>query len=348
MPYLKTLILGLTFCAAQTVQTADREALVFKAGHSSLQSFILSTPPKSPKDNPATAEKAALGEKLFFDPRLSGNGNMSCASCHNPMLGWSDGLDTAVGFNGEKLARATPSIINVAYNSIQMWDGSKRTLEDQAIGPMEEATEMHTDFDRLFHLLKNNSDYQPIFSRVFPNQGINKQSIAKALSDFERTIISTNSSFDSWVRGNEKALSKQQVNGFKLFVDKGKGNCLACHSGPNFTDNSFHNIGLLSFSNNNADLGRYKIKPLNIMRGAFKTPGLREIAKTSPYFHDGSATTLYDAVAHYSNGKHNSKNLSPEFKQADLSEQDINDIVSFLQSLSEEQKRFQLPLLTMH
>lgn len=337
--------LGLLAC--QNVFSEGFETLTFEAGHPSLQHWILPESPPIPDDNPLNENTIELGKKLFFDPRLSGDGNMSCASCHNPLFGWSDGLPTAKGFQSMVLGRASPTVFNTAYNSIQMWDGRKATLEDQAIGPMMSHEEMNMNIAKLIAFLKENAEYSALFKKAYPNEPVSDDALAKALAAFERTIVSRTSSFDKWVAGDKDALTEQQVRGFKLFVDPDKGNCEVCHSAPNFTDNGFHNIGLASFGMENPDLGRYAERPLGLMKGAFKTPTVREIANTAPYFHDGSSPTLTDAVKHYVTGGIVKTNLSPNFKKADLTEQEIQDIVEFMKGISSPTKPFTLPILPL-
>lgn len=316
---------------------------VIEAGHPSLQEWLLRDVAPHPADNPPNADRVALGKKLFFDPRLSGDGNMSCATCHNPMLGWSDGLPTAKGVKSKVLGRASPTIVNTAFNTLQMWDGRKKSLEDQAMGPMEANVEMNMDIKQLFIWLNGNAEYTALFEKAYPGMGVNAKSLSKAMASFERTVISNNSPFDDWVKGDKKAMTTQQVNGFKLFVEK--ANCVACHSAPNFTDDGFHNIGLPSWGNENPDMGRYAQRPLRLMKGAFKTPTLREIARTGPYFHDGSSSTLAHAVEHYSQGGVVKTNLSPSMKEAKLSGQEKADLVAFMSALSSPYKAISLPEL---
>lgn len=319
----------------------------FEAGHNSLQEWLLPDTPPYPKNNKPTKDRVELGKILFFDPRIGGDGNMSCATCHNPMLGWSDALPTAKGFKSQTLARATPVITNTGYNSIQMWDGRKKTLEDQAIGPMEASVEMQTNFSALLDLIKNTKGYQTAFEKAYPGEGVNKSTLAKAIASYERTIISNNSPFDQWVKGDKNALNAQQVNGFKLFINPEKGNCAVCHSAPNFTDNGFHNVGLKSWGDENPDMGRYAERPLGLMKGAFKTPTLRDISLSAPYFHDGSSTTLSEVVDHYNKGGIVKTNLSPNMKSLTLSKQEQADIVAFLRSLTSKPKPVSLPTLPL-
>ncbi|WDT84944.1 cytochrome-c peroxidase [Alteromonas sp. 009811495] len=319
---------------------------VYKAGHPSLQEWLLPKDVPTPKDNPLTPAKVELGKMLFFDPRLSGDGNMSCASCHSPLFGWSDGQKTARGHKSMVLGRASPVVVNTGYNDIQMWDGREKTLEDQSIGPMRNTAEMNMDIPKLIDFLSE-SEYKEHFEEAFPGEPIGVEQIAKALASFERTIVSRDSPFDNWVRGDENALTAQQIRGFALFVDPDKGNCAVCHSAPNFTDNGFHNLGLASFGEENPDLGRYTQRPLRLMKGAFKTPTIRDITLSAPYFHDGSAETLMEVVEHYAIGGVVKENRSPNMKTLNLSQQEKEDIVAFMESLTTPPKAFVLPILPL-
>jgi cytochrome c peroxidase len=190
--------------------------LAFRAGHASLQVFVLGAIPFR-ADNQPSAARIALGQSLFFDPCMSGDGNMSCATCHNPAMGWSDGLPTARGVKSSILGRASPTIFNTAYNRLQMWDGRKKSLEDQAMGPMQANVEMNMDIGKLFQWIGNSAGYKAMFARAYPGEAINETTLSKAIANFERTVISDDSAFDRWVRGDETALTAQQVDGFKLF-----------------------------------------------------------------------------------------------------------------------------------
>ena len=296
------------------------------------------------KDNPTTAAKVALGKALFFDPRLSGNGSVACASCHNPALGWSDGLKTGVGINGTVLGRATPTIINVAYNTQFMWDGRKKSLEDQALGPMKTPEEMRSDFTAVLHMLASVNGYVEMFNNAFPGESIGEETIAKAIAAFERTVVSRDSRFDRWLAGDRKALTLQEYRGYQVFADPDRGNCATCHAGPNFTDNGYHNIGLKPIAGA-ADEGRFKVRAIAAMKGAFKTPTLRESALTAPYFHDGSALTLEDVVEHYDRGGDDPSNLSKDIRPLKLSGGDKDDLVSFLRALNGRPTAVTIPAL---
>lgn len=295
-------------------------------------------------DNPVTPAKVELGKALFFDPRLSGNGTVSCASCHNPALGWSDGLRTGVGINGTVLGRATPTIVNVAYNTQFMWDGRKKSLEDQALGPMKTPEEMKTDFSAAVNLLGSVDGYVAMFNKAFPGEPIGEETIAKAIAAFERTVVSKDSRFDRWLAGDRKAITAQEYRGYQVFNDPGRGNCAKCHGGPNFTDNGYHNIGLKPVEGK-ADEGRFKIKPIASMKGAFKTPTLRDIALTAPYFHDGSAATLMEVVEHYDRGGDDKSNLSKDIRPLNLTSAEKADLVAFMMTLSGRPSTVAIPSL---
>ena len=342
-PWIVLLLVAPVAAGMSTLDLAKVAGM--KAGDPSLQEWLLPATPPYPAGNAPTPARVALGKMLFFDPRVGGDGNMSCATCHNPVLGWSDGLATAKGLKSKVLARATPTIVNTAYNSIQMWDGRKRSLEEQATEPMKSPDEMNTNMARLLAWLNANAGYRQAFAQAYPGRPINQETLATALASFERTILSNNSAFDRWVRGDAQAMTAQQVRGFHLFIDETKGNCVACHQPPNFTDDGFHNIGLKSFGDRRPDVGRYAQKPLRLMKGAFKTPTLREVALTAPYFHDGSAKTLLDVVEHYAKGGEVTTRLSPNIKPLRLSHQEKKALVAFMQALTSAPKRVVLPVL---
>jgi cytochrome c peroxidase len=322
---------------------AAEKAYVYQAGHPSLQEWLLPEHPPYPEDNRPTEARITLGKALFFDPRLSGDGSISCATCHNPAMGWSDGLPVGVGFKGVALGRASPTVFNTAYNSIQMWDGRKKTLEDQAMGPMEAVVEMNMDMGRLFAWLNSNAQYKALFEQAYPGQAIDSGSLSKAIAAYERTVISRDSPFDRWVVGDAKAMTPQQIDGFRLFT--GKAACSVCHSAPNFTDNGFHNVGLASYGQPEPDMGRYAIRPISLMKGAFKTPTVREAARTAPYFHDGSAKTLMDVVEHYDRGGDVKTHLSPNMKALGLSQAEKEALVAFMHALSSPFMKVEIPEL---
>lgn len=299
-----------------------------------LKVWLLPETPPSPGNNVTTPERAALGGALFFDARLSGDGKLSCASCHNPEFGWSDGQPTAVGFGQKVLHRASPTIVNVGYNSIHMWDGRARTLEKQALGPMMAAEEMNSPMEDIVGWISRQPEYISGFRAAYPNEGISLTTLAKALAAFQRTVVSRDSAFDRWIKGDASAMTAQQIRGFEIFRDPEGGNCEVCHSAPNFTDNGFHNVGLASYDREDPDMGRFAHVPIGVLKGAFKTPTLRDIERTAPYFHDGSAATLAEVIDHYARGGVTDTDLSPNMKPLTLSAQDKSDLVAFLKALS--------------
>lgn len=311
------------------------------------QAWLLPDRAPYPADNKPNPARVELGKKLFFDVRLSGGGNMSCATCHNPIYGWSDGLATAKGFNSEVLGRSSPTIINTAFNSLQMWDGRKKDLEDQATGPLESEHEMAANLPVMMAFLNKSEGYKADFAKAYPGEAIDKTTLAKAIATFERTVISNNSPFDRWIKGEKRAMTAQQVTGFRLFADPKKGNCAACHQGSNFTDNGFHNLGLASYGVDKPDLGRYMQKKVAVLKGAFKTPTLRDVTLTAPYFHDGSAKTLNEVVAHYNKGGEVKTDLSSNIKPLNLSEKEMADIVAFLEALTSKHVPVTLPAVPL-
>lgn len=278
-----------------------------------------------------------MGKTLFFDNRLSGANATSCASCHNPDLGWSDGHPTARGHDGKALKRATPTILNTAYIPLQFWDGRAHSLEEQALGPIQSRVEMNQDLDELIEELTAVAWYRDAFEKAYPGEGINRNTIAKALASFERTIVSTESPFDRWIDGERTAISQSAQRGFRTFQSKGR--CMLCHNGFNFTNDNFHNIGL----KNQDDPGRYAIRKAKSLQGAFKTPTLRDIALTAPYMHDGSLKTLEEVIEHYNKGGIVSKHLDPTMKKLNLSEREKKDLVAFMKSLTGKPRPIELP-----
>ncbi|MBI2772420.1 MAG: c-type cytochrome [Burkholderiales bacterium] len=335
------LLFVLPALATPAVALANDRAGVLPPGAADKHWRLAAVP--MPRDNPGTPARIDLGKALFFDPRLSGNGATSCASCHNPSLGWADGLKKAAGVGGAVLGRATPTITNTGYNTQFMWDGRAKSLEDQALGPMKAADEMNTDFPAMLERLRSQAGYVKMFEMAYPGEGISEATLAKALAAFERTVTSRNSPFDRWLAGDSRAMTQAQWRGYKVFSDPARGNCATCHSAPNFTDNGFHNIGIASTGT--ADPGRYGIRKVASMRGAFKTPTLRDIELTAPYFHDGSAATLLDVVKHYERGGDDQSNLSADMKPLKLTEQDRTDLIAFLKALTGRPAKITAPEL---
>jgi cytochrome c peroxidase len=251
-----------------------------------------------PKDNPSSAERIELGKQLYFDKRLSADDTVACVSCHDPKKGWSNGDKTAVGIGGLRGGRSSPTVLNTAYQAFQFWDGRAASLEQQAVGPIANPIEMNLPLEKAVEKLGAIKGYQEQFQKVF-GQPVNAENIGKAIAAFERTVLSGDAPYDRLRAGDESAMSIQAWEGMQLFF--GKANCSSCHSGPNFTDSGFHNIGV-SFKIEQPDLGRFEISKLEGDKGSFKTPTLRDIARTAPYMHDGSLATLEEVVEYYDKG----------------------------------------------
>lgn len=294
-----------------------------------------------PSDNPYTPEKAALGKMLFFDTRLSRDKNLSCASCHNPSFGWEVPFATPIGAGGKPLGRHAPSTLNQAWSKSYFWDGRAPSLEAQAKGPIEAPPEMDLPIGTAVNRLKGVQGYVTAFGRAFPKEGLTEDTILKAIATFERTIVTGDTPFDRWVRGDAKALPAEAKRGFALFT--GKAHCAACHSGWNFTDDKFHDIGLPT-----ADNGRMGITNAPADQHAFKTPGLREIVARAPYMHHGQMASLEAVIAHYITGGEKRPSLSKEMKPLELSGQDVQDLAAFMRSLSSPQTTLAMPNLPSH
>jgi len=321
---------------------AEGQSVTLQAGHPSLQRWLLPAEIPAPESNRQTPERVALGEWLFFDPRLSVHGHTSCASCHLPERGWGDGFPGSMRFMGERMARNSPSVVNTAFNSLHMWDGRNKTLEQQALSSQSMTGSLNAGAKQLgladanagIDRIRRLPGYQEAFAMAYPGEPIDKQTASKAIAVYERSLVSRDTPFDRWVRGDAAAMTPAQVNGLRVFLDPAKGNCSVCHSAPNFSDMGFHNIGLKQFGEANADPGRFKERPLALMKGAFRTPPLRDVAHSAPYFHDGSADRLADVIRHYVAGGEVKTNLSPSLKALTLSDTEQAELLAFLHALS--------------
>ena len=283
---------------------------------------------KFPADNPYTPEKAALGKNLFFDSRLSAANLLSCSSCHNPAFSWSDGQPKGIGHGMNVLGRRSPSILDAGFGAIFMWDGRAGSLEEQALGPIQASVEMNLPVEDLIRRLKESQEYPALFDRAFPGEGITPQTIGKAIATYERLVVSSPAPFDHWINGDERAIPDSAKRGFVLF--NGKGRCSECHSEWRFTDDSFHDIGLPD-----GDIGRGKFLPDVIKaQHAFKTPGLRDIARRSAYMHDGSLRTLRAVIDHYNDGGVSRPSRADAVLPLGLSAQEKDDLIAFMETLS--------------
>lgn len=288
-------------------------------------------PMKIPQDNPMTEEKAALGRQLFFDKRLSGDGTKSCYSCHLNEHGLTDGLAFGTGAFGKKLTRSSPTLWNIGYHSEFYWDGRAKSLEAQALAAWKGVNMGASKPEEIVAKLNSMAGYSEQFQKVF-GEPATSDNVAKALAAYMRTIISKDTPWDRWQRGDESAVGEAAKRGAKVFE---KAKCTNCHSGYLFTDQQFHNVGI-GMNAKEPDWGRYKVTNLERDKGAFKTPTLRDVSDSGPYFHDGSAATLEQAVAIMAKGGIGNPHLDRvNLEKADLSGADILDIVEFLKSLSE-------------
>jgi cytochrome c peroxidase len=291
-----------------------------------------------PADNPLTKAKIELGKQLYFDPRLSIDNTVSCATCHDPQKGWSNGAAVATGVGGQKGGRSAPTIINAGYSTFQFWDGRAKHVEGQALGPIQNPIEMNLTLEAMAEKLSKIEGYRTQFQAVFggdsAEQSVTPENVAKAIAAFERTIVSGDAPYDRFKAGDKTALSEGAQRGMKLFF--GKANCSACHSGPNFQDGAFHNIGH-GLEKPEPDLGRHAETKIEGDRGSFKTPTLREIARTAPYMHDGAYATLEEVVAYYNKGGFNNPQLDEEIFALKLTDEQVADLVTFLrEGLSSE------------
>ncbi len=279
-----------------------------------------------PEDNKHTAEKVELGKQLYFDKRLSRDDTISCASCHDPKKGWSNGEAFATGVRGQKGGRSSPTIINSAYQDLQFWDGRAKALEGQALGPIQNPIEMDMPLDEVVAKLNKIEGYKKQFQKVFSTD-VNADGIAKSLAAFERTVLSGGAPYDRFKAGDAKALSEPAQRGMKVFFNR--GHCSACHVGPNFNDGAFHNVGV-GMELEKPDIGREELSKLGGDRGAFKTPTLREIARTAPYMHNGKFKTLEEVVEYYDKGCFACETLDEEIYPLKLTAEEKTDLVTFL------------------
>lgn len=299
-------------------------------------------PPVIPANNPQTEEGVALGRKLFFDPILSGDNTMACATCHQPQNAFTDSNQFSVGIDGISGFRNSMPIYNMAWNFNEkfFWDGRAITLEEQVLEPVINPIEMHNTWPNAVSSLQNHPQYPDLFLDAFGTSTIDSNLVSKAIAQFERTLISGNSPFDRYLMGDNSAVTQSEINGFQIFMDESRGDCFHCHgndSNPLWTDNIFHNNGLDEVITDKG-LGNVTGDPRH--DGLFKSPSLRNLAYTAPYMHDGRFATLDDVINHYNEGLVYSETIDPLMKSVGeggvhLTEEDKADLKAFLLSLSE-------------
>jgi cytochrome c peroxidase len=280
-----------------------------------------------PEDNKMTPEKIELGKLLYFDKRLSADGTISCATCHDPKMGWAEHKATSTGIGGQVGGANAPPVVNAAFAPAQFWDGRAATLEEQALGPIENPIEMGHKLPELVKQLNEIDGYKERFQKVFGTD-VTADGIAKAIAAFERTVVSAQAPYDRYVAGDENALTAEEKEGWELFDGTG---CTECHKPPLFSTYAYVNAGI-GMDKEEPDAGRKAVTGDDADLGKFRVPSLREVADTHPYFHNGSAATLEDAVAAMAAGGKDNPNLSKQLKDigGSLSEEDQKKIVAFL------------------
>lgn len=299
-------------------------------------------PVRVPAENQPTADTVALGRRLYYDPILSVDKTISCASCHAPGAGFGDPRQLSVGVGGQLGNRNSPTVANAAYYVTQFWDGRAASLEAQAEGPVTNPVEMAHTLKGVEKILNRDESYREQFAKAFGPGSITYEMVGKAIASFERTVLMGNSPFDRWYFGHdENAIGAAAKRGFEVFRRVDKGNCASCHtfgqSDALFTDNQFHNIGVGVKDETLTDVGRYAVTKSDPDRGAFKTPSLRNVALTAPYMHDGSLRTLKEVVDFYVGGGNSNPYLDPKIKSlAFLTGQERADLVAFMESLTGE------------
>lgn len=284
-----------------------------------------------PEQNPLTPEKAALGKRLFFDSILSRDRSLACVFCHDPGRAYTDGRAVAIGVFGRPGTRSAPTLINRGYGASCFWDGRMPTLEQQVLQPIQDHKEMDLTLDEAVARLKDHRNYPGLFQAAF-GAGVSVEGLSRALASYLRTILSGDAPVDRYATGDREALSAQAVQGLRIF--RGKGNCTACHAGPTYTDERFHNTGVGWRDGRLSDPGRFAVSGKVEELGAFKTPTLREIAWTAPYMHDGSLATLSDVVEFFDRGGNPNPYLDRKLRPLRLSAEEKQALVLFLQSLS--------------
>jgi len=305
-----------------------------------------------PADNPHSTAKERLGRTLFFDPRLSGSGQIACASCHDPDLGWADGRTTSFGHSRKQLARNSPTIRNAAFQKRLFWDGRAESLEDQARQVLLNPDEMRSGPEHVIDLLTSEPGYRDLWQEAFGAQPVSIERAADALACFERTVVGGSSRFDAFMKGNAAALTDEALLGMDLF--RRDARCINCHHGPAFSDGGFHDLGLSNYGRPFEDLGRGRVTGDPADTGKFRTPTLRDVTATLPLMHNGLfelevALTLYNAGMPTPQRKESQADdprfpvKSPHLKPLGLNKQDLADLTAFLTSLEEPKRRVRPP-----
>ncbi len=332
----------LAFDGRVVAQSCGKAEPVLPVGkHVSIVAPLGLPPITFPPDNPPTAETIALGRRLFYDPALSADGTVSCASCHDPARGFADNKAVSTGSQNKTGTRNSPTVLNSAYSRTLFWDGRVPNLEEQSEAPITNPNEMATSPDAVVQHLLASERYPEEFKKAWGTDRVTFEMVKKSLATFERTLLAGNSPFDRFYYGGDKrALSASARRGLKIFQDPKRGNCEVCHTiGKKyalFTDDKFHNLGIGANTDGSfTDPGRYAVTKNEADMGSFKTPSLRNAAQSAPYMHDGSLPTLKDVIDHYIGGGNSNPHLDKEIHVLDfLSGQERADLLEFLNSLN--------------
>lgn len=325
---------------------------LFEDAKNGFQDIGILSKPEFPVNNPYSEAKEELGKMLFFDPRLSKSGQISCANCHDPELAWADGRRVAYGHDRQLGSRNAPTILNIVYAKEYFWDGRAETLEDQVKAPIENPLEMNFHSRLAVKTIAKLKGYKEHFQKAFGNSKITEENIVKAIATFERTIVSPKSKFDRFVSGEKTAMTDSEINGLHLF--RTKANCINCHNTPYFSDQKFHNLGLTYFGREYEDLGLYNISKKNEDVGKFKTPTLREVSQTAPYMHNGLFPSIKGVLNMYNAGMPNEKRnrdspLAPHksnmLEKLNLTDGELTDLENFLNTLRSYKYKMRTPRL---
>ncbi len=320
-----TLLLTVDAMALDPLRVADNE-IPHLLGLDDLNDFL-------PVESRPTKRSVELGRFLFFDKRLSGDGTVACSSCHLPSRAFTDGKAVSTGIKGQRGRRNAPTVVNRLYGRSFFWDGRAHTLPEQTLEPFLSPVEHGLSQRDLLSMIRSIPGYRRLFREAFGTD-VTEDGIATALTHFQWTILSGNSPVDRFdYLGDATALSAAAQRGFLVF--RGKGGCVRCHAGPNYTDEQYHDLGV-GWESGTIDLGRYTVtrRPEDI--GAFKTPTLREVARTAPYMHDGRFKTLDEVVNFYNHGGVNNPHQDSIMKPLFLSDEERENLVVFLKNLSGE------------
>lgn len=302
--------------------------------HAAAVAAVRSDEPIQPIEVPSNLneKKVKLGKKLFFEPRLSRSGFISCNSCHNLGTGGVDNMPASIGHRWQKGPINSPTVYNAVYNIAQFWDGRAKDLAEQAIGPIANPLEMGSTHELSTKILNSIPQYQAWFREVYGKGPITIEQVGDAIAEFEKSLVTPNSRFDQWLKGNDKALTAQELRGYQTFKTKG---CVACHNGPALGGTSFHKFGVIKPYHDTKTLGRFDVTRNEADKFVFKVPTLRNIELTYPYFHDGSVWSLEEAVEIMA-----SLQLGQTLTKAETA-----DIVAFLRTLTGEMPKVEYPML---